>query len=209
MSFFNPLLFFICFFVFVGFLCFARSRKIWLRKITFSAFHFLVFVLMFTVLFFSLDVFVKGIWWQRTKHVTKRNEWRQWWEWSPMSDKEVSCWRVFEHDWRSELVDLNQPRRVPWLMILGLVWQQWCVSCDWVTCVWHRQPAGHTLVNAYHHLPLFFLSLSLSLSTLILLMFTLLPQHVAKSYWKDWATWGGEAEPGGSSGLSKIKRTSC
>ena len=32
------------------------------------------------------------------------------------------------------------------------------VSCDWVTCVWHRQPAGHPQVNAYHHLPLFSLS---------------------------------------------------
>ena len=36
----------------------------------------------------------------------------------------------------------------------------------------------------------------LSLSTFTLFMFTLLPQHLAKSYWKDWAIWGGEAEPG-------------
>ena len=28
-------------------------------------------------------------------------------------------------------------------------------------------------------------------------MFTLLPQHVAKSYWKDWATSGGKGEPRG------------
>ena len=29
-----------------------------------------------------------------------------------------------------------------------------------MTCVWHRQPAEHQQVNAYHHLPLFCLSLS-------------------------------------------------
>ena len=42
-----------------------------------------------------------------------------------------------------------------------------------------------------------------SLSTLILLMFTIPPQHVAKSYWKDWATWGGEAEPRRFDGLCR------
>ena len=44
---------------------------------------------------------------------------------------------------------------------------------------------------------------SLSIFTLFLLMFTLLPQHVAKSYWKDWATWGGEAEPRRFDGLCR------
>ena len=39
-----------------------------------------------------------------------------------------------------------------------------------------------------------------SLSIFALFMFTLLPQHLAKSFWKDWATWGGEAEPRGSDG---------
>ena len=66
-----------------------------------------------------------------------------------------------------------------------------------MSCVWHRQPAGHPLVNAYHHLSMF------SLSTLILLMFTLLPQHVAKKSWKHWATWGGEAEPRRFDGLCR------
>ena len=45
--------------------------------------------------------------------------------------------------------------------------------------------------------------LSLSIFTLFLLMFTLLPQHVAKSYWKDWSTWGGEAEPRRFDGLCR------
>ena len=30
----------------------------------------------------------------------------------------------FEHDRRSELMELNQPRRMPWLIILGKAWQQ-------------------------------------------------------------------------------------
>ena len=36
-----------------------------------------------------------------------------------------------------------------------------------------------------------------------LFMLTLLPQHVAKSDKKDWATWGGEAEPVGFNGLCR------
>ena len=111
--------------------------------------------------FFLPSCFVKGIWWQRTKHVIKRNEWRQRWEWSPRSEKEVSCWRVFEHDWRSELMDQNQPRRMRRLIIFCKIWQQWCVSCGWLPCVWHRPP----LVKACHHLLMF------SLSTFVLLMF--------------------------------------
>ena len=31
----------------------------------------------------------------------------------------VFCWRVFQHERRSQLMDLNQPRRMPWLMIFG------------------------------------------------------------------------------------------
>ena len=38
--------------------------------------------------------------------------------------KEVSCWRVFEHDWRSELMDQNLPRRIRRLIIFGKIWQQ-------------------------------------------------------------------------------------
>ena len=88
--------------------------------------HLFCFSLLFLLSHFSILSFYLYLClcfsfslWQRTKHVTKRNEWRRWWEWSPMSEKEVSCWRVFEHDWRSELMDLNQQRRVPWLMIFG------------------------------------------------------------------------------------------
>ena len=122
---------------------FVQNQKFHGRKFTFSSVHFLVFILMFPVLFSLLMFLSRGSDDRGQNTSTKRNEWRQWWEWSPMSEKEVSCWRVFEHDWRSELVDLNQPRRVPWLMILGYVWQQWCVSCGWVTCC-VTQTAGGT-----------------------------------------------------------------
>ena len=115
----------------------------------------------FLSFFFLSSCFVKGIWWQRTIHVIKRNEWRQWWEWSPRSEKEVSCWLVFEHD--------NQPSRMLWLIIPGWFWQKSCVSSGWVTCGWHRLPAGHPQVNAYHHILMFSLSFFLSLSPPVLL----------------------------------------
>ena len=96
--------FFLPFYLFIPF-CFSPLFPL-------SHFSILSFYLYLCLCFsFSL--------WQRTKHVTKRNEWSQWCEWSPMSEKEVSCWRVFQHAWRSELMDLNQQRRVPWLMIFG------------------------------------------------------------------------------------------
>ena len=31
---------------------------------------------------------------------------------------------LFEHDWKSELMGLNQRRRMPWLIVEGLVWHQ-------------------------------------------------------------------------------------
>ena len=43
----------------------------------------------------------------------------------------------------------------------------------------------------------------LSLSTFTLFRFTLLPQDVAKSHWKHWATWGGEAEARRFDGLCR------
>ena len=146
------------------------------RKFIFSSFHSLVFILIFLSFFFSLLLYCQGDLKaeDKTRH---QDNWvkavvgmvnKVW--------KGVFCWRVFEHDRRSELMGLDQPGRMPWLIILGKVWQQWCVSCDWVTCVWHRQPAGHPPVNAYHHLLMF----SLSLSIFTLFLFTLLLQQVAK-----------------------------
>ena len=47
------------------------------------------------------------------------------------------------------------------------------------------------------------ISLSFSLSFFFLFMFTLFTRDVAKGWRKDWATWGGEAEPRGSDGLCR------
>ena len=60
------------------------------------------------------------------------------------------------------VMDLNQPKRMPWLIIEAKVWQQQCVSCDWLTCVWHRQPAGHQAVKTCHNLLMFSLTLLFS-----------------------------------------------
>ena len=98
---------------------FFSKIKIFMAEISFFLFSFSCFYSHVSCPFFSPHVFFKVIWWQRTKHVTKRNEWSQWWEWSTRSEKEVFCWRVFEPDRRSELMDLNQPGRMPWLMIFG------------------------------------------------------------------------------------------
>ena len=127
------------------------------------------------------------------KHVIKINEWRQWWEWSPRTYKIIFSWRIFEHDRRSELMDQNQPKRKA---SADCVWQGLAaIVCSlWLTdlCVWHRQHAGHPLVKACPHLLMF------SPSTLILFMFTQDGKLETEAWRKDWATWGGEAEPGGS-----------
>ena len=120
MSFFALLFFFQFFEHFSDFFASIslQNQNIHGRKFIFPLFIFL-FYSHVSCPFFSPHGFVKGIWWQKTKHVTKRNEWSQWWEWSTKSEKEVFCWRVFQHDRRSELMDLNQPWRMPWLMIFG------------------------------------------------------------------------------------------
>ena len=81
-----------------------------------------------------------------------------------------------------------------WLGLAAMVCFLWLSDL----CVWHRQSRGTSAgecLSSSHYV--------LSLSTLTLLMFTLLPQHVAKSHWKDWATWGGEAEPRRFDGLCR------
>ena len=59
----------------------------------FSLFISLFFIFIFLLLFFCSLCLAKEIWWQRTRHVAKRIERKQWWEWPPRSEKEVSCWR--------------------------------------------------------------------------------------------------------------------
>ena len=136
--------------------------------------------------------------WQRTKHVIKRNEWSQWWEWSPMSEKEVSCWRIFS-TWTKVSVDGPESTKESaladdfWLGLAAIVCFLW-LNDFCVTQTARGTSAGECLSSSPN---------VLSLSTFTLFMITLLPQHVAKSYWKDWATWGGEAEPGRFDGLCR------
>ena len=63
-----------------------KSKFSW-QKIHFSSFHFLVFILMFPVLFSLLMFLFRWSDGRGKKHVTKRNEWSQWWEWSTRSEK--------------------------------------------------------------------------------------------------------------------------
>ena len=79
-----------------------------------------------------------------------------------------------------------------WAAIVCFLW----LSDLCVTQTAHGTPASQCLSSS----PSVF-SLSPSISNLF--MFTLLPQHLPSSYWKDWATWGGEAEPRGFDGLCR------
>ena len=195
MSFFTLLFFFQFFEHFSDFF-----GSIFLQNQNFHGFILLFLLSCSLSFFFSLDVFVKAIWWQRTKHVTKRNEWSQWWQWSTKSEKEVFCWRVFSA-WTKVSVDGPESTKENaladdfWLGLAAIVCFLW-LSELCVTQTVRGTPASECSSSSPY-------VLSLSLSTFTLFMFTLLPQHVATSYWKDWPTWGGEAEPGRLSGLCR------
>ena len=85
----------------------------------FSSFHSLVFILIFLSFFFSLLLYCQGD--QKAEDKTRhQDKWvkavvgmvnKVW--------KGVFCWSVFQHDRRSELMGLDQPGRMPWLIILG------------------------------------------------------------------------------------------
>ena len=111
--------------------------------------------------------------------------------------KGVFCWRVFEHDRRSELMDLNQPGRMEaddfWLGWAAIVCFLW-LSELCVTQTARGTPASECLSSYPYVFSLHFYSLY---------VYPPFPQHLPKSYWKDWATWGGEAEPRGFDGLCR------
>ena len=137
-------------------LCFNCSsiKKSIAEKSLFFSFHFLVFIFIFSSPFFCSSCLAKEIWWERTRHVTKRNEWKQWWEWPPRSEKDVSCWR-----------DLSMTEALSWWT---RIYQWKCIDFNvlarfgsnsaFLVIEWQRQPAGHPLVKACRHL-LVFLSL--------------------------------------------------
>ena len=56
----------------------------------------------------------------------------------------------FEHDWRSELMDQNQPVKMRRFKCLGKAWQQWCVSCDRVTQTARGTSACEGLSSSLH-----------------------------------------------------------
>ena len=124
------------------------------------------------------------------KHVIKINEWSQWWEWSPKNDERIFFLAYF---WAWPKVWVDGAESTKEKASADYVWQgSAAIVCFlWLTdlCVWHRQPAGHLLVKTCHHL---------LMSTLILFMFTQDGKLETEAWRKDWATWGGEAEPGGS-----------
>ena len=122
----------------------------------------------------------KEIWWQRTKHDTKRKEWRQWWEWSPRSEKrEVSCWRVLSMTEGVSWWTRKQPRRMPRLIFF---WQGLAamVCFLWLNELCVTQTArGTSASELLCHQSLLCVSLTLS-PFFSLFMFNHFLQHVAK-----------------------------
>ena len=180
-------------------LCFdfsPKSKFSW-QKIHFSSFHFLV-LFSFFLSFFLSSWFCQGdlIAEDKTRHQEK---WVK-----PMVRMVNKVWKgglllACFSAWPKVWVDgpestmenaLADDFWLGWAAIVCFLW----LSDFCVTLTARGTPASECLSSS----PFVF-----SLSTLILLMFTLLPQHVAKSYWKHWATWGGEAEPRGFNGLCR------
>ena len=150
-------------------------------------------------LFISISVCVSlSLLWQRTKHVTKRNEWRQWWNGHQCLTRR-SLVGVFLSitEGLSWWTWINQGECHGWWFLARFGSKSVFLVTEWLVCDTDSPRDIRWWMLIIISLCFF------SLSTLILLMFTLHPQHVAKSYWKDWATWGGEAEPRGFDGLCR------
>ena len=126
-------------------------------KITFSSFHFLAFILMFPVLLLSLLMFCQeDLMGRGTKHVIKRNHWRQWWEMATKvwKKKKVPCCFFFVWAWPKVWVDGPESKKenAPADHFSARFGSNSVFLVIELTCVWHRQPAGHPPVNAQHHL---------------------------------------------------------
>ena len=137
---------FLCFFFLISLLQLFFKIKNPLRKVTFFSFHFLVFIFIFSP--FLLLVSCQGnlMAEDKTRHQEK---------WAKASvGMATKIWKGglllawFEHDWRSELMDQNQPRKMRRFFCLGKVWKQWCVSCDWVTQTARGTPACEGLSSS-------------------------------------------------------------
>ena len=81
---------------------FSPKSKFFMAENSFFLFSFSCFFFSCFLSFFLSSCFVKEIWWQKTKHVTKRNEWSQWWEWSTKSEKGgllLACFSAWPKVW--------------------------------------------------------------------------------------------------------------
>ena len=95
--FLRPFLFFSsCCFLLISSLHLFFKIKMFMAENSFFLFSFLCFYSHFPNVFL-----VKEIWWQKTKLVIKINEWRQWWEWSPGSEKSLflACFWAWPKVW--------------------------------------------------------------------------------------------------------------
>ena len=174
---------------------FFSKIKILMAENSFFLFSFSCFYSHVSCPFFSPHVFVKVIWWQRTKHVTKRNEWSQWWEWSTRSEKGSLVGVFFSMtEGLSWWTWINQGECLGWWFLARLGSNSVFLVIEWLVC--DTDSPRHTRKWMLIIISLCFFSLSLH-------FYSPFPQHLPKSYWKDWATWGGEAEPRGFDGLCR------
>ena len=176
-----------CFFFFISLL--QLSINFFMAENHFLLlFLFLVFIIMFPVLFFSSPhVLSKGSD-GRGQNTSSR-------EMCASSGGMVTkvwkgglllaCFWAWLKVWVDGL-EINQGECVGWFF-LGR--QQWCVSCGWLPCVWHRQPAAHRCWRLAIISFLFSLSLS--------------PLFCSLNVYSRRATWGGEAEPRVFNGLCR------
>ena len=201
MFFFNPLLFSNCFFVFFGFLCFARSTKNFdCEK---SLFPLFISLFWFSCLlsFFSLLMFLsrgsddRG---QKTSPremseggggnghqcLTRRSlvgvflsmtEGLSWWTW------------------------INQGECLGWWFLARFGSNGVFLLIEWLVC----DTDSPQDMRWWKLIIISLCSLSPLLFSSCLHPFLNTWQN---SYWKDWATWGGEAEPGGFDGLCRRSR---
>ena len=89
-----------------------QNQNVHGRKFTFSAFHFFVFILIFLSFFL----------WRRSDGRRQKKRYQKKWV-KAVVRMVTRVWKesflgvFFEHDRRSELMELNQTKRMPWLII--------------------------------------------------------------------------------------------
>ena len=163
-----------------------------------SWFHFLVFTLMFPVLFLS-SCFCQGD--LMAEDETRHQE--KWVKWVVTMVNKVwkgglllACFFSM-NEGLSWWTWINQGECLGWWFLARFGSNSVFVVIEWVVC--DTDSSRDTRKWMLIIISLCFLSLSLHFYSLY--VYPPFPQHLAKSYWKDWATWGGEAELGGFDGL--------